>query len=107
MQGTDFNVGPLVSCAPMAADASVQKINTIFTCGYIVGMIPSKHVALPAVLLLNISTDNLMLQVVPPRIWFPAMNILWGILTFWSVHLRVKSVSLIELARALWTMYNK
>ncbi|KAI0736136.1 MFS general substrate transporter [Fomitopsis betulina] len=51
MYGTEFN-----------------KINTIFTCGYIVGMIP----------------NNLMLQVVPPRIWFPAMQIVWGILTFCS-----------------------
>lgn len=49
MQGTDYN-----------------KINTIFTCGYIVGMIP----------------NNLMLQVVPPRIWFPLMQIVWGVLTF-------------------------
>lgn len=24
-----------------------------------------------------------MLQVVPPRIWFPLMQILWGVLTFW------------------------
>ncbi|KZT20783.1 MFS general substrate transporter [Neolentinus lepideus HHB14362 ss-1] len=51
MQGTDYN-----------------KINTIFTCGYIVGMIP----------------NNLMLQVVPPRIWFPLMQIVWGVLTFCS-----------------------
>ncbi|THH33651.1 hypothetical protein EUX98_g526 [Antrodiella citrinella] len=43
-----------------------NQINTIFTCGYIVGMIP----------------NNLMLQVVPPRIWFPCMHITWGILTF-------------------------
>ncbi|KAH8113343.1 MFS general substrate transporter [Phellopilus nigrolimitatus] len=49
MQGNDFN-----------------KINTLFTCGYIVGMIP----------------NNLMLQVVPPRIWFPLMQIIWGVLTF-------------------------
>ncbi|RPD80705.1 MFS general substrate transporter [Lentinus tigrinus ALCF2SS1-7] len=49
MHGTDFN-----------------QINTIFTCGYIVGMIP----------------NNLMLQVVRPRIWFPAMQIVWGVLTF-------------------------
>lgn len=51
MQGNDFN-----------------KINTIFTCGYIVGMIP----------------NNLMLQVVPPRLWFPSMQIVWGVLTFCS-----------------------
>ncbi|EGO01798.1 hypothetical protein SERLA73DRAFT_103821 [Serpula lacrymans var. lacrymans S7.3] len=49
MQGNDFN-----------------KINTVFTCGYIVGMIP----------------NNLMLQVVSPRIWFPLMQIVWGVLTF-------------------------
>ncbi|KAF5388136.1 hypothetical protein D9615_000261 [Tricholomella constricta] len=49
MVGTEFN-----------------KINTIFTCGYIIGMIP----------------NNLMLQVVSPRIWFPSMQIVWGVLTF-------------------------
>ncbi len=27
--------------------------------------------------------DNLMLQVVSPRIWFPSMQLVWGILTFW------------------------
>ncbi|KAI0080643.1 MFS general substrate transporter [Panus rudis PR-1116 ss-1] len=43
-----------------------NKINTIFTCGYIVGMIP----------------NNLMLQVVSPRIWFPSMQLVWGTLTF-------------------------
>ncbi|KAH9894422.1 MFS general substrate transporter [Cubamyces lactineus] len=43
-----------------------NQINTIFTCGYIIGMIP----------------NNLMLQVVPPRIWFPSMQIVWGVLTF-------------------------
>ncbi|KAJ7591205.1 major facilitator superfamily domain-containing protein [Mycena floridula] len=43
-----------------------NNINTIFTCGYIVGMIP----------------NNLMLQIVPPKVWFPAMQIIWGILTF-------------------------
>ncbi|KAM6495703.1 MFS general substrate transporter [Amanita muscaria] len=49
MQGTDFN-----------------KINTIFTCGYIIGMIP----------------NNIALLVIPPRIWFPLMQIFWGVLTF-------------------------
>ncbi|KIP09226.1 hypothetical protein PHLGIDRAFT_29194 [Phlebiopsis gigantea 11061_1 CR5-6] len=43
-----------------------NKINTLFTCGYIVGMIP----------------NNLMLQVVPPRLWLPAMQIVWAVLTF-------------------------
>ncbi|PFH52537.1 hypothetical protein AMATHDRAFT_139535 [Amanita thiersii Skay4041] len=43
-----------------------NKINTIFTCGYIVGMIP----------------NNLMLMVVQPRVWFPLMQIIWGVLTF-------------------------
>ncbi|KAI0693818.1 MFS general substrate transporter [Cytidiella melzeri] len=42
-----------------------NKINTIFTCGYIVGMIP----------------NNLMLQVVSPRVWLPTMQIVWGVLT--------------------------
>ena len=43
MSGTDFNV-----CVPFMhnhiPDLSLllQKINTIFTCGYIIGMIPSK-----------------------------------------------------------------
>ncbi|KAI0751515.1 MFS general substrate transporter [Daedaleopsis nitida] len=60
MHGTQFN-----------------QINTIFTCGYIVGMIP----------------NNLMLQVVPPRIWFPAMQIVWGVLTFCtSVVTRVEQI---------------
>ena len=27
--------------------------------------------------------DNLMLQIVSPRIWFPSMQLVWGILTFW------------------------
>ncbi|KAL0070889.1 hypothetical protein AAF712_002110 [Marasmius tenuissimus] len=45
----------------------INNINSIFTAGYIVGMIP----------------NNMMLQVVPPRIWFPAMQIVWGVLTFW------------------------
>ncbi|EIM88537.1 MFS general substrate transporter [Stereum hirsutum FP-91666 SS1] len=43
-----------------------NQINTLFTCGYIVGMIP----------------NNLMLQIVRPRIWLPAMQIIWGVLTF-------------------------
>ena len=33
--------------------------------------------------------DNLMLQVVQPRIWFPAMQIVWGVLTFWLVYRRI------------------
>ncbi|KAF5369911.1 hypothetical protein D9758_001191 [Tetrapyrgos nigripes] len=49
MKGTDFN-----------------KTLSIFTIGYIVGMIP----------------NNLMLQIVPPRIWLPLMQVVWGILTF-------------------------
>ncbi|VDB96969.1 unnamed protein product [Peniophora sp. CBMAI 1063] len=43
-----------------------NQINTLFTCGYIVGMIP----------------NNLVLQVVRPRIWLPVMQISWAILTF-------------------------
>ncbi|KAF9815561.1 hypothetical protein IEO21_04561 [Rhodonia placenta] len=43
-----------------------NKLNTIWTCGYIIGMIP----------------NNLMLQVVSPRIWFPSTQIVWGVLTF-------------------------
>ncbi|KAF7776056.1 hypothetical protein Agabi119p4_4449 [Agaricus bisporus var. burnettii] len=44
----------------------INNINTIFTCGYIIGMIP----------------NNIMLQVVSPRIWLPSMQIVWAILTF-------------------------
>ncbi|KAF9451620.1 MFS general substrate transporter [Macrolepiota fuliginosa MF-IS2] len=43
----------------------LNKITTIFTCGYIIGMIP----------------NNIMLHVVPPRVWFPTMQIIWGALT--------------------------
>ncbi|KAM5534921.1 hypothetical protein V8D89_011476 [Ganoderma adspersum] len=32
--------------------------------------------------LMYFSNYNLMLQVVPPRIWFPTMQIVWGVLTF-------------------------
>ena len=62
-----------------------QKINTIFTCGYIVGMIPSAHCQSYSGMMAGLTTcvDNLMLQVVPPRLWFPFMQILWGVLTFW------------------------
>ena len=31
------------------------------------------------------ATDNLMLQTISPRIWLPAMQILWGVLTMWCV----------------------
>lgn len=66
------------------AYAYLQKINTIFTCGYIVGMIPSMSAFFPAQTAANLrASDNLMLQVVSPRIWFPSMQIIWGILTFW------------------------
>lgn len=44
MYGTEFNVSLLSPCAcTRVADLVLQKINTIFTCGYIVGMIPSKR----------------------------------------------------------------
>jgi len=33
---------------------------------------------------LNSFADNLMLQVISPRIWLPSMQIIWGILTFCS-----------------------
>lgn len=45
MQGNDYNVCSLI--LPCDNDIEVglclQKINTIFTCGYIVGMIPSEY----------------------------------------------------------------
>ncbi|RDW86992.1 uncharacterized protein DSM5745_03634 [Aspergillus mulundensis] len=43
----------------------LNQINTIFTVGYILGQIPS----------------NLALTYLPPRIYFPAMVLLWGCLT--------------------------
>lgn len=46
MYGTEFNVSLLFTCArTRVTDLALllQKINTIFTCGYIVGMIPSKR----------------------------------------------------------------
>ncbi|KAJ3808924.1 major facilitator superfamily domain-containing protein [Lentinula aff. lateritia] len=52
MEGTDFN-----------------KILTIFTCGYIVGKF-------------KFLEDNLMLQILPPRLWLPLCQIVWGVLTF-------------------------
>ncbi|KAK0453721.1 MFS general substrate transporter, partial [Armillaria borealis] len=63
-----------------------NKINTVFTCGYIVGMIP----------------NNLMLQIVPPRIWLPCMQILWGVLTFCTsaVH-NVESIYAIRFFQAM------
>lgn len=44
MYGTEFNVSLLYLCNTGVTDLGYlpQKINTIFTCGYIVGMIPSK-----------------------------------------------------------------
>lgn len=32
--------------------------------------------------MLSLSADNLMLQIVSPRIWLPSMQITWGVLTF-------------------------
>ncbi|KAK0190863.1 MFS general substrate transporter [Armillaria mellea] len=58
-----------------------NKINTIFTCGYI---------------------NNLMLQIAPPRIWLPCMQILWGVLTFCTsaVH-NVESIYAIRFFQAM------
>jgi ACS family pantothenate transporter-like MFS transporter len=41
MHGTDFNVSPSSHYKACGLNLEAQKINTIFTCGYIVGMIPS------------------------------------------------------------------
>jgi ACS family pantothenate transporter-like MFS transporter len=43
----------------------LNQINTVFTVGYIVGQVPS----------------NLALTFVPPRLFFPAVMIIWGGLT--------------------------
>ncbi|KDN53324.1 MFS general substrate transporter [Tilletiaria anomala UBC 951] len=39
-----------------------NQVNTVFTIGYIVGQLP----------------NNLMLQVVPPRLWLPSMALIWA-----------------------------
>lgn len=45
MYGNEFNVR---DTSPSSFTSSwtcvAQKINTLFTCGYIVGMIPSEHI---------------------------------------------------------------
>ncbi|KAG6378867.1 hypothetical protein JVT61DRAFT_13147 [Boletus reticuloceps] len=58
----------------------------MFTCGYIIGMIPSTSFSFLSSLPFTSTSrlDNLMLQLVPPRIWFPLMQIVWGVLTFCS-----------------------
>jgi ACS family pantothenate transporter-like MFS transporter len=43
----------------------LTQINTVFTCGYVIGQIPS----------------NLALYYISPRIFFPSMMIVWGCLT--------------------------
>ncbi|KXN86384.1 Pantothenate transporter liz1 [Leucoagaricus sp. SymC.cos] len=60
MFGTELNVVHITITYFLAF---FQRITTIFTCGYIVGMIP----------------NNLMLQVVSPRIWLPLMQLIWGV----------------------------
>lgn len=75
---------------PMRTERSCvdQKINTFFTCGYIVGMIPSEYGVLTdrRNLWTTSNPDNLALQVFPPRLWFPLMQIIWGVLTFGYVN---------------------
>lgn len=47
MQGTDFNVRLSEQCSKQDRSPNLlpsQKINTLFTCGYIVGMIPSPFI---------------------------------------------------------------
>lgn len=47
MQGTDFNVRLSEQSSILDQSPSLlssQKINTLFTCGYIVGMIPSPFI---------------------------------------------------------------
>lgn len=90
MFGTELNV----SCAGYENRRKLitlprrQKITTIFTCGYVVGMIPSNEPFFSIQGNLHRSNplfwkDNLMLQVVRPRIWLPTMQVIWGVLTFW------------------------
>ena len=46
MYGTQFNVGLLFVCVRsynVKLNTASQQINTIFTCGYIIGMIPSEY----------------------------------------------------------------
>ncbi len=42
-----------------------NQVNSMFTAGYIVGLWP----------------NNLILQVVPPRIWLPFCGAMWGVLS--------------------------
>lgn len=88
MFGTEFNV-PLLSCihqptcstllgrkstqySPVAILSAWYRVRTPIRVNY------ANLPRLP---------DNLMLQVVAPRIWFPLMQIIWGVLTFWWVRL--------------------
>lgn len=83
MQGTDFNVSLIGIMLTPLLNLATQKINTFFTIGYIIGMIPStysSHIWLCQVL--TKFKDNLAIQFISPRIWFPLMQIIWGILTF-------------------------
>ncbi|KAI6047316.1 major facilitator superfamily domain-containing protein [Pisolithus marmoratus] len=72
MQGNDFNV-----------------INTIFTCGYILGMIP----------------NNLMLQVITPRIWFPLVQLVWATLTFGALYVLRFFLGMAEASTFVGTHY--
>lgn len=46
MYGTQFNVSMSCGAVDSVIDGEGQQINTIFTCGYIVGMIPSRSSSL-------------------------------------------------------------
>ncbi|KAI5779254.1 major facilitator superfamily domain-containing protein [Geopyxis carbonaria] len=59
----------------------ITKIGTVFTCGYIAGMIP----------------NNIALLLLPPRFWFPFTILAWGVLTL-ATH-TVTSVSQIYVIR--------
>ena len=43
MQGTDFNVSFFAIMLAHLLNPDIQKINTFFTIGYIIGMIPSTY----------------------------------------------------------------
>ncbi|EEB05067.1 pantothenate transporter [Schizosaccharomyces japonicus yFS275] len=64
----------------------LQQINMVFTCGYIIGQLPGSYA----------------LQILPPRIWFPLMNLLWGIMTIFSFAAHsVKSMMILRFFMAL------
>ena len=85
MVGNDFNVRlahfPEGPCLPSHAAENQHHLYLWLYRRYDTQCVSCSFGTRTAVLIAV--SDNLMLQVVPPRLWFPFMQILWGILTFW------------------------